>query len=268
MSEQEELASWIKLEGCFNFRDLGGYRTSDGRTMTTGQVYRSDGLQRLTSSDLDHLCGQLGLGAVIDLRAHDEVREDGVGSIAKRTTIHHVPLFPEARTPRGKRDAKAGNDASGDAPSPSEEVLANMPPNMGELYVIMLRAAQDPIVQVVELLGSSECPIVFHCAAGKDRTGIISAVLLSLLGIPEETIIADYAFSRQNIDQINARLNESDTYQAFMKELPEGAYDANPEAMKTFLDKMKTEFGSIIAWSESAGITPTSRTRLQSRLLG
>jgi protein tyrosine/serine phosphatase len=142
-----------------------------------------------------------------------------------------------------------------------------MPPNMGELYFLMLTAAREPIVQVVKLLADFESPAVFHCAAGKDRTGVISALLLSLLGIPEETIVADYAFSRQNIDRINARLRESATYQRLMDDLPEGAYDADPAAMLLFLDRVRERHGSFSDWAEGAGIDRATRERLAARLL-
>ena len=71
------LASWVELEGCFNFRDLGGYRTEDGRRLRARQVFRSDGLQHLTARDLAHLREEIGLRGVIDLRSRDEVESDG-----------------------------------------------------------------------------------------------------------------------------------------------------------------------------------------------
>jgi protein tyrosine/serine phosphatase len=120
---------------------------------------------------------------------------------------------------------------------------------------------------VVELLAELEAPVVFHCAAGKDRTGVISSLLLSLLGVPEETIVADYAFSRQNLDQINARLNASDTYQRLMSDLPDGAYDADPAAMRHFLDRVAAEHGSMSGWAEASGIDTATRERLMQRLL-
>jgi protein tyrosine/serine phosphatase len=249
MSDPQELAGWVELEGCFNFRDLGGYRSADGRRLRTGQVFRSDGLQRLTHDDLDHLRRVVGLAAVIDLRSSEERDEDGLGGIADHATIHHVPLFERSRS------------------QARSLALTDMPPNMGELYFLMLTAAREPIVQVVKLLADFESPAVFHCAAGKDRTGVISALLLSLLGIPEETIVADYAFSRQNIDRINARLRESATYQRLMDDLPEGAYDADPAAMLLFLDRVRERHGSFSDWAEGAGIDRATRERLAARLL-
>ena len=246
-----QLASWVKLEGCFNFRDLGGYATAAGRRVRTGCVYRSDGLQHLTAADLDHLCDDLKLGAVIDLRGNDEVAEAGSGPIAARAvTLHRLPLFPETRSRAGERRVSSSQLA-----------------NMGELYFVMLTLAREPIARVVKLLAEADVPTVFHCAAGKDRTGVISALLLSILGVPDSTIVADYAFSRENIAAINARLNASNSYQRFMHELPEGAYDADPEAMRVFLAKVADEHGSMLEWAESAGVDRAAQARLRDRLL-
>lgn len=249
MTDSNLLASWVELEGCFNFRDLGGYQTSDGRRFQTGLVFRSDGLQVLTPSDLEKLSGEIGLGHVIDLRSDAEVEEVGCGPIADQTTIHHIPLFAGA--------------------SGSSETMSNfeMPSDMGELYFLMLGFAKEPIAQVVRLLAEADSPAVFHCAAGKDRTGVISAVLLSLLGVPEETIIADYAFSRQNIDLINARLDKANTYQNFMADLPDGAYDADPACMEGFLARVNDTHGSMVGWAETAGLDVGVVKSLSDKLL-
>ena len=250
MSADDPLASWIDLEGCYNFRDLGGYKTREGRRFRTGQVFRSDGLQHLTPRDLERLTSEVGLETVIDLRSHQEVAEVGRGDIQEQTTIHHIPLFPESAS-RG-----AGQGFSFDAIA-----------DMGELYFMMLGFARDPIADVVRVLADTDAPAVFHCAAGKDRTGVISAVLLSLLGVPPQTIVADYAFSRRNIDLINARLNQADSYQKIMDDLPEGAHDADPACMETFLRRVDDAHGSMQGWAEGAGLGEELRSRLRERLL-
>lgn len=249
MTESTVLASWVELEGCFNFRDLGGYQTADGRQFQTGQVFRSDGLQMLTPADLAKLSGEVRLSHVIDLRSQAEVDEVGCGPIANQATIHHIPLF-------------AGTSGSSDARANFE-----MPSDMGELYFLMLGFAKEPIADVVRLLAQADSPAVFHCAAGKDRTGVISAVLLSLLGVPDETIVADYAFSRQNIDLINQRLNKADTYQNFMADLPDGAYDADPACMESFLSHVHEAHGSMAGWAEEAGLGADVVERLGAKLL-
>ena len=249
MSEHEHLAAWIELEGCFNFRDLGSYRTQGGRHMRGGQVFRSDGLQHLTERDLARLTRELGLRTVIDLRSPVEVEEAGTGAIAEHAEIIPLPLFRQTRSQAEQRAS------------------FQMPSSMGELYFLMLSFAREPIVKVIRILARTEAPTVFHCAAGKDRTGVISAVLLSLLGVPEATIVADYAFSRQNIDRINARLDSSDTYQNLMQSMPADAYDADPAAMELFLAKVRDAHGSVLDWAAGAGIDAEVRSRLEKKLL-
>jgi len=253
MVESEALASWIELEGCFNFRDLGSYTNASGKQMRSGQVFRADGLQRLTNADLDRLSGEVGLRAVIDLRSSDEVAADGRGEIEQRMAIHHVPLFERPRADGGQ--------------APADWIKPEQLSHMGDLYWLMLQAARAPIVEVVRLIAEADSPVVFHCAAGKDRTGVISSVLLSLLEVPRETIIADYAFSRKNIDAINARLGESDTYKKMMEAMPPDVYDADPAAMTHFLSKVTEEEGSMADWASNAGIDAAMRAQLQARLL-
>lgn len=251
MSAGEELAGWIELDGCFNFRDLGGYHTDAGLRMRPGQVFRADGLQHLSRADLDRLQGEHRLGAVIDLRSTHEIETDGRGDIAlEPLTFHHVPLFDQA----GRRGEKQKDP---------REFLSNM----SELYFLMLSAASGPIARVTQLIAESSAPIVFHCAAGKDRTGVISALLLSLLGVPRETIVMDYALSRQNLEQINARLSTSPTYQDFMASLPPDAYEAEPATMEGFLDRVAREHGSMQEWAAGVGIGPDIVAGLRARLL-
>lgn len=250
MSDHEELAAWIDLEGCFNFRDLGSYRAAGGRRMRGGQVFRSDGLQHLTEKDLRKLREEIRLGTVIDLRSPVEVEETGTGPIAEHAEIIPMPLFRQTREQAA-----------------AQQPQFTVPANMGELYFLMLTFAREPIVEVVRILARAETPTVFHCAAGKDRTGVISALLLSILGVPDQTIVADYAFSRQNIDRINARLNASESYQRLMSDLPEDAYDADPAAMQLFLRKVEDEYGGMVEWAEASGIDADTRARLTARLL-
>jgi protein tyrosine/serine phosphatase len=248
VARAEKLAGWVELEGCFNFRDLGGYRSRDGGRMRSGHVFRADGLQHLTPRDLARLRHEIGLGGVIDLRSSAEVETNGRGLIAREPlALHHVPLF--------ERD--------GEEDGAPREFLRDM----GEVYFFMLRTAREPIARVVRILAETHAPCVFHCAAGKDRTGVISALLLGLLGVPRETIVADYAFSRRNLDQINARLRSSESYQRIMEDLPTGAYEAEPETMETLLDRVEARYGSMRGYAERAGISDALVDRLRARLL-
>src|SRR5512144_2600872 len=148
----------IELEGCLNFRDLGGYPTRDGRRVRWRRLFRSDGLHLLTAADIRRLREEIGLAEVIDLRSTTELASEGRGMLAAEPLrFHHVPLFD------------------------------------GEVREQRARAAE---ITLAEASG----PAVFHCAAGKDRTGVISAILLALLDVPDEVIVADYAATQDNLD--------------------------------------------------------------------
>ena len=125
MADSDALASWIELEGCFNFRDLGSYTNATGRRMRAGQVFRADGLQRLTEPDLDRLCGEIGLGGVIDLRSSDEVAArnlqllgagvagqiDDLATIAKRAGIGAWDNRPVRCSGRRRRRRRPSSSA-------------------------------------------------------------------------------------------------------------------------------------------------------------
>ncbi|MFQ5699007.1 MAG: tyrosine-protein phosphatase [Myxococcota bacterium] len=246
----EAPARWIDLEGCFNFRDLGGYRTAQGESLAPGQVFRSDGLQHLTARDLAKLRDEIGLGGVIDLRTQRELVSDGRGAIAAEPfDFHHVPLFDDDGRPREE---------------PPPDYLADMT----EMYRFLARAGRRRIVRVLRLIAESPRPVVFHCSAGKDRTGVISALVLGLLGVPRATIVADYALSQKFLDQINRRLRTSDSYQELMEELPEGAYEADPATVERFLDSLESDYGGPAGWARFAGLEAADLARLRARLLG
>jgi len=164
----------LTLAGCFNFRDLGGLPAAGGATVRPGRLFRSDALHRLTDDDVDALTG-LGVRTLLDLRSEREVEESGVGPLREHGVRHrHLPLTA---------------DASG-----NERGFPNGP--MEELYVRFLDEGRPAIRAVFETLSEEETyPAVVHCAAGKDRTGIVVALVLRAVGVPDDEIVADYALT-------------------------------------------------------------------------
>jgi protein-tyrosine phosphatase len=237
---------WVPLAGCYNFRDLGGYATSDGRRVRTGHLYRSDGLHHLTDDDVRHLRDVRGIRTVIDLRSANEVSVDGLGPLPRDPiALHHLPLFD--------------NDG-GSREGP-------MPDDLGELYFMMLRFARQRIASVLGVIATSPDPAVFHCAAGKDRTGVVGAVVLGILGVPDETIVDDYAFTSKNLEQIVARLNASESYKHIFHELPPTTLHAEGRTMSTFLARAHQRYGSMTEWAGYAGVTDETLEQLRKALL-
>lgn len=237
----------IDLEGTLNFRDLGGYPTADGRAVRWRQVFRSDALHHLTRPDLAHLRDEIHLGMVIDLRSTGELRSEGRGPLAHEpVAFHHLPLF----------DGQAVKTA----PAAADMTLTDR-------YFLLAEFAKEPIGKVVSLLAASAAPVVYHCAAGKDRTGVISAVLLGLLGVPDPVIIADYAATQENLDAIVERLMSTEGYYEMLSALPPDTLHAEPETMAGFLARLKDTYGSMDGYARSAGVSAEAIDALRARLL-
>ena len=238
----------IPLEGCLNFRDLGGYPTADGRAVRSRQVFRSDALHLVTDADLAHLRDEIRLREVIDLRSSAEVRSEGQGPLAQGDVrFHHVPLF------------------DGEVREEDRERVAQI--TLADRYVFMAELAGDRIARVVTLLAEADAPAVFHCAAGKDRTGVISAIVLGLLGVPDEVIVADYAATRENLDAIVDRLNALEGYRTMLAALPPETMHANPETIVEFLERLRVRFGSVEDYALASGVAAPAIERLRARLI-
>ena len=237
----------IDLRGCLNFRDLGGYPTQDGRMVRWRMLFRSDALHLLTADDIARLRDELQIGDVIDLRSSAELRSDGRGPLADEAMrFHHVPLFDGDTVQRDE--------------NPAAYTLADR-------YFLLAEFAKDPIARVITTLATTDSPAVYHCAAGKDRTGVISAVLLGLLGVRDEVIVADYAATQENLDAIIERLMANEGYQTMLSALPPDTLHAQPETMITLLDRVRDRYGSMRDYARAAGVDDAAMIRLHRRLL-
>jgi protein-tyrosine phosphatase len=237
----------IGFEGCLNFRDLGGYPTEDGRTLRWRQLFRSDALHRLSEADIARFRDELLISDVVDLRSSAEVRTDGRGLLAgEAIRFHHLPLFD--------------GDASAREEHPAAYTLADR-------YFLLAEFAKEAIGRVITALAETRGPAVYHCAAGKDRTGVVSAVLLGLLGVRDEIIVADYAATQQNLDAIIERLMASEGYQTMLGALPPDTLHAQPETMIALLERVRSRYGSMRDYARAAGVSEGSIARLDARLL-
>jgi protein tyrosine/serine phosphatase len=236
----------IALEGCLNFRDLGGYPTEAGRTVRWRHVYRSDALHLLTAADVARVRDELGVQTVIDLRSTAELESDGRGRLAGESLgFLHLPLFDGVVT----------------AEAPARAMT------LADRYVLLAAQARARIARIVTTLAEADGAVVYHCAAGKDRTGVVSAVVLGLLGVRDEIIVADYAASQANLDAIIERLLAAEGYQAMLEALPPDTLHAAPETMVEFLARMRERFGSMAGYMRAAGVADAVLERLAARLL-
>lgn len=240
----------IPFEGVFNFRDLGGYRTRDGRTVRWRSIFRSGELHELTEGDAIRMRDELSLTTVIDLRNSIELEQSGTGLVTEVSVrYHNLPLStggPEAR----------------------QRILDSS--NMGELYMNLLDAPWygARIVEVLGIIAESENqPVVFHCSVGKDRTGILASVILSLLGVPDETIIEDYALSSQYTEAYINRVNSDPAGAERFKHIPRHVFEAAPESMEAVLTKLRDEYSSVRGYVKAHGGDDALVRRLEDALL-
>jgi len=242
----------VPLEAVHNFRDLGGYPTADGRTTRWRTLYRADGLHRLTAADIDAL-RSIGLTTVIDLRTVDELTEWGRFPLEHHPAeYHHLPILDEVWGP-GEPNW-AGADAG--------EVLLH-------LYLEMFRQGEQEIASVLAILAEPAAyPVVYHCAAGKDRTGIVTAVILGILGVPDEVIAADYALSEPAMDRMEAwyRRNHPDRIDQ-MAQAPQAFRAARPATMEALLHLVEQRHGSMRGYARSIGVSERTLDALAVNLL-
>ncbi len=237
----------IELEGCYNFRDLGGYPTEDGARVRWRLLFRSDALHHLTPADVSRMLGEFAIGEIVDLRSSGELRSEGRGLLAAESArFHHVPLFDAA------------------LPDDTQQAVEY---SLADRYFLMAEHAREPIARVIKTLADSTAPAVYHCAAGKDRTGVVSAILLALLGVCDELIVADYAASQEKLDEIIDRLLASEGYQGMLEALPPETLHAEPETMVSLLERIRARYGSMHGYARGIGVSDESIQRLRERLL-
>lgn len=206
------------LEGTFNFRDLGGYKTSDGKTVKNGLVYRSDALSKLSDQDLATLKA-IGLKTIVDFRQEQEILKDANVSIPETKSYHLSPHAPLAQLSTGNLiDDKLKIDKLL-ALSKDEAAWAKMMEKGDAMALQMKEMAFDDYSlgkfrEVFELLmNPASLPLVFHCKGGKDRTGLMAMLFLLALGVSKDDIIADYMLTKDCMAARNERrMNEYRSY--------------------------------------------------------
>jgi protein-tyrosine phosphatase len=238
----------IDLEGCVNFRDLGGYPASHGRQLRWRILYRSDALHALSAADVVRFRDDLGITEIVDLRSNAELENEGRGRLeSEPIAFHHLPLFSSH--------------------SMSAKHAAAMSLSLGERYIAMLDVAREPIARVIDALAHATGGAVYHCAAGKDRTGVISAVLLGVLGVPDDLIVADYALSSQNIGAIIERVMSMKGYGDTLKAMPADTLHAKPETMEKLLANVASRHGSMSGYLRDSGVSEATLDRLRAKCL-
>jgi protein-tyrosine phosphatase len=266
---------WIRLDGTANTRDLGGLPTVDGGRTIPGRILRSDNLQTLTADDVRRLTGALGLRQVIDLRTTAEILLEGRGPLRELPDVEHrhFTLIPE----RGHHtDVFAvEEDDVPDLPAGWTESLLprqvaaadeGEPPAV-RAYLGYLGHRGDNVVAALRAIAQAgPGASVVHCAAGKDRTGVVCALSLAVAGVPHEEIVADYAMTAEVIDGVVARLAASPTYAQDMETRDVASHTPRAETMERVLALLDERFDGPLGWLTTHGFGPDEQAALRARL--
>jgi len=240
----------VALAGPINFRDVGGYATDDGYAVRWGQVYRSDSLHHLTPQDGVRLAA-LGLRSALDFRAHDELDEVGIGGLGELEIEHvHLPTTDRAMHIVRPPDWTPPTSAAG-------------------VYLTMMEHGANAYAAALDLLAQADRrPTVYFCMAGKDRTGVFSAVLLGVLGVPDETIVADYALTHEVIDALHARTRAvRPDIDDVWDRLPPEMLGAHTTTMAELAGLVRDRFGSWRGYARSVGVAQATVDALRDQLV-
>jgi protein-tyrosine phosphatase len=218
----------LPFEGALNFRDLGGYRTSGGGRTRWGKVFRADSLHQLTPSD-GALFEGLGLRVIYDLRT-DRERQERPDTVQEARSVW-VPLIAATQL-----EAESLSERLRDGERFLLEVYQGMVANSAQAFGELLSG----------LTASGGLPAVFHCAAGKDRTGMTAAILLSVLGVSEDDVLHDYELtSRHRTEERRVEIMSSLEQLGLAPEIAAGLLSTPRWVMETVLDTIATTYGSV-----------------------
>ncbi|GAA0476140.1 protein-tyrosine-phosphatase [Actinoplanes capillaceus] len=236
----------LPFSKAYNFRDVGGYAGLDGRRVRWRRLFRADSLHRLHEADTEAFAA-LGIRTVIDLRRPSEVEKFGRvaeshGVDYRNLVLRHVDW----------EEVEHAEDTV------HERWLADR-------YLNFAEDGRDGIAESLRLIADAEAaPVVVHCMAGKDRTGTVCALTLSLLGVSDEDIAADYALTTEAMRPLTEYLLRTNPESV---QGNEHMFDSPAEAMHLFLGDLRELHGSVESYAKEIGLTGDELAALRSHLL-
>lgn len=238
------------FEGCFNFRDIGGYLTKEGKKIKKGIYFRTGRQDRMSEKDLAEL-KNLKISTQIDLRKPEEILDQGKGPLENMGADYiNIPIIPDGGSDQLSR-------------------LVGDTGISGKRYLGYLEFGPESWLKIFEILANKDSlPLVLHCTAGKDRTGVSTAFLLSVLGVDRDLIEADYKLTNLDTERQADFIENSGGF-------PEGvdreamilAAGVPEDAMKVFLDGVESRWGSVLGYLEEIGITKNQMNVIRDNFL-
>ena len=251
MNTENGKARWIALDGAAN-----------ARIVVPGVLLRSDNLQSLTARDVRMLVDQEALEVVLDLRTELEVELEGPGPMTQEpgVRVEHRSLYPRSG---GNTDLDADSvnlwPPTGPSGWPDE-------PRVVQAYLSYVIARPDSIVASIRTIANTRGAVLVHCAAGKDRTGVIVALALDAAGVDRTTIVSDYLATAERIDAIMARLVSSATYRAELEGHDPRTHAPVPGTMERMFELVDEDFGGSAAWLSAHGLNNGELEQLRRRI--
>ncbi len=236
----------LPLEGTYNVRDIGGYPTHDGRTTRWGMLFRADNLHRLTPDGQTALL-ERGVRTVLDLRRSDELQAaPDVFATVSHVQYRHLSLLTD-----------------------SPPVARGNPAPLVETYRRILDERQDQVSTVLSALAApGGLPAIVHCTAGKDRTGVIVALMLALAGVPAATIVADYALTAMYLGgEFMQETRQRILKRGYTWEQYQPLVTCPPENMQTTLRYLDETYGGVEPYLRRIGLHEEQISRLQQALV-
>jgi len=253
----------IELSGALNLRDLGGHRTADGTLVTRGRLYRSDALAKLTDEDFEQVTG-LGLRLVVDFRTEDEVSANGADRLPAAVRRLALPVG-------GGSIQQFYHLAVDGDPAKLRETLGDggaqrimMDINRG---FVSNEEERGNFGHALRQMVDDELPLLFHCTAGKDRTGWMAAIVLSLLGVPREAILADYLASNEYLLPVVTQYLTALSSTGLETSLFRPVLEQRPEYLLAAFDEADQRYGSFEKFvTTGLGVDAAAVERLRRQL--
>ncbi len=235
----------FEFEQVYNFRDMGGYAASDGRTVRWRWLFRSGEPQRLSEAEAQQLRGEVALATVIDLRSEGEADHPrGLGPlVGDGVSRHHFPMGD----PRSKYAARESGEW--------DPHYDNLLEERGDEWATIIRLLSD----------EAAYPAVFHCVTGKDRTGVLASLIYGVLGVDEQTILEDFGMSQLGMDRLVSDLRARGKIGADEQANP--ALGVPVPAMEHMLEVLRTRHGGAVDFLRARGVSDDELQRLTDLLL-
>ena len=253
---------WIELDGAVNVRDIGGLATQNGDLTVGGRLLRGDNLQELSAADVARLVGDIGLTTVVDLRSTAELTAEGSAPLQAVGSVRHVhlPVLPEQGSATDMvADALLTREDADRSRYPADPVTGH--------YLGYLEDRPEQVAAAVRTIATSGGPVLVHCAAGKDRTGVVVALALSAVGVRSEAIVADYAATGERTGALLERLRRSRTYADDINSKPPQEHAPRRGTMTAFLEQVGARYGGTGQWLADHGFGADDLGMLRAKLL-